>query len=172
MLKRFVFIGFIGLSLCISVSANEIQEAHKAYFSNNIVKAEKIFTKLCKKGNFDACVGCMNLGSDYLNGIDYTKAKKLLELSCNVGGVGVGCSMLGKMYYGGYGVVKNIDIAGSYANKACNSKDNYGTGQRYFGCALEGQILMEKSFISFSKACETGNTDACDVIKSVAGETK
>jgi hypothetical protein len=159
------------LSLFVNlIMANELEEAANALLSSDYEKAEEVYTKLCNQGNFQGCVGVMNLGDYYLNGIggipkNYSKAEELLELSCETGGVGVGCAHLGEMYYLGLGVTIDLNKAEYYSEKACYSEDNYGNGQAYFGCQTLGEIHIKKGITAYKRSCDAGNEEACAFLK-------
>ncbi|MFV0481823.1 MAG: tetratricopeptide repeat protein [Campylobacteraceae bacterium] len=114
--------------------------------------------KACKLKNSWAC---NELGNFYDSIKNFKKAKDYYEKACNLKNE-ASCYELGVYYKMGTGVTQNIDKAISIFTFTCNGVEEYS-------CKELGELLIEKNNLKdgtfyMSKACKSGNNDACKKI--------
>jgi tetratricopeptide (TPR) repeat protein len=121
----------------------------------NVAKAKEFFAQACKEKNSE---GCYNLALMYAKEQDHAKAISLYEKAC-LGGYGKACLKLGKSYYTGHQVGKDIAKAKLYYGKACEA----GVVE---GCTVAGVLYAkEKDYVKakqyFMKGCSGNREKSC-----------
>lgn len=105
---------------------------------------------------------CDNIGLVYQKAQDYISANDAFSKACG-GDIGGGCYELGMNYWGGLGVVQNINTAMDYLVKSCdlNSPEGCETlGMIYSrGIGVQGNISKAQSF--YKKGCKLGSQSSC-----------
>ncbi len=97
---------------------------------------------------------------------DFSKARKYFEKACELKDGG-GCFNLGRLYYYGEGVEKDLIKATYFYSKACELKESFGCGALAVlyinGQGVEKNLTKADQY--FSKACKLGNQEACEALK-------
>ncbi|WP_297453849.1 tetratricopeptide repeat protein [Persephonella sp.] len=99
--------------------------------------------------------------------VDYAQIKQQNEIACGNNNA-VGCRNLGNMYYNGYGVPKNVNLALQYYDKACNLNDAEScnlVGIIYY--RLDQQKNKDLYMKYFQKACDLNLGVGCYNIGSI-----
>ncbi|WQZ44700.1 sel1 repeat family protein [Helicobacter pylori] len=109
-----------------------------------------------------------NLGMLSYDKQDFSKARKYFEKACDLNNGG-GCSTLGRLYYYGRGVEKNLIKAAYFYAKACDLNNGGGCGNLgvlyYNGQGVEKDLTKATYF--YSKACKLGEQLACEMLKEL-----
>ncbi len=99
---------------------------------------------------------------------DFSKAKGYFEKACDLKD-GRGCDALGRLYYYGRGVEKNLIKAAYFYSKACELKEGDGCGALgalyYNGDGVKQD--SKKAVALFEKACKLGYKKACEMLKEL-----
>ncbi len=100
---------------------------------------------------------------------DFSKARKYFERACGLNN-GRGCDALGRLYYYGRGVEKNLTRAAQFHSKACNLNNGDGgcfnLGLLYeYGQGVEKNLIKAAQF--YSKACKLEFQLACEMLKEL-----
>lgn len=105
---------------------------------------------------------CDSIGLVYQKAQDYISANEAFSKACE-GEIGGGCYELGVSYWGGLGVVQNINAAMDYFVKSCdlNSPEGCETlGMIYSqGIGVQGNISKAQSY--YKKGCKLGSQSSC-----------
>ncbi len=125
------------------------------------------YEKACNCGELDdnTYKACLNSGLIYYHSGKYTKAKKILEKTCNDNNK-TSCAYLGMLFYKGKGVEKNIKKGLMFLKKSCDN--NFS-----FACYNLGAIYIKdikdykKAQKYFKKACKIGDKESCNIVKKI-----
>lgn len=86
------------------------------------LKAISIFNDSCQKKNYPSCETLGLVYYDDSNKTNQAKSPNYLRLACN-NNLYKSCSILGKEYFEGKGIAKNLQQSFKYSNISCTNKD-------------------------------------------------
>lgn len=161
-MKKIILIALFSL---MSLYANTIEEADKAYSKMEFKKAFPLYDKACKENNAEACykVGFMYENKQSVKK-DLDKALSMYELACEKGD-GRSCYKVAKIYDNS-GILKkeeNIDLALKFYKKSCEKDfglacSNLGTLYLY---TVDPDNNKNNAINAFKKACKNGVLLGC-----------
>ena len=98
----------------------------------------------------------------------YTEAVPYCEKACNLND-GLGCGILGGLFYKGQGVRQNYQQAKTYYEKACNLNEVagcLGLGALFHeGLGVRQDKRTAKEY--YGKACDLGVQSSCDIYRKL-----
>lgn len=120
------------------------------------IKADEYFKKACKAGIHESC---KNIGMKYDTTILSSEIQSYTNL-CNTGD-SIGCYKLGRAYYRGDGIAKDITKGMELLNKSCDA--NYGKACSYIGITYQFSRPneLDKMEAYYLKACSAGDAEPC-----------
>lgn len=123
------------------------------------------FDRSCDEKNG---LGCYEGGIIEANFKRYNQAFVFLQKSCQSGDLR-GCKNLAILYYNGWGIPKNVNIATQIFSSSCQKGDK-SSCQKYH-LALGNVRKDVRNFIgakkNYQKGCDLGDQEACDAVKEM-----